>query len=624
MPLGNPGAVTEIYPKSDRLLVQVISIIRMNGRLRFSPTRLILLLVLCIILSAGLIAGYRALTYQALNELGVESRNRLTLFVSNLGGALAKYEHLPKLISSNPYVLDALLQRHSPQLDATNLYLESVADSSGASDVYLMDKAGLTIAASNWNLDRSFIGNNYSFRPYYQTAITGEAGRYFALGIQSQQRGYYFSYPVHSENKLVGVIVVKINLANIEAAWSDRGDDFIVTDDNGIVFLSTQADWTYKSIRKIESEKLEQILLSRQYRDQPVQRLDFIDIEDLGDAGSRVKLTHKPGSKAINYLHLKIPMPDAGWTVHILSKTKSVRSTVVLRASLAGFGLLIVLLLVTLYAVNRQRRLALQGSTELLEQRVQRRTRELENEVEERKKAEQTLRDTQAELIQAAKLAGLGQMSAGISHELNQPLTAIRNYSENAQRLLERKQVEAAVGNLEEISELTGRMASIISQLRGFSRKSSGDHSRVSIDQSVDQALSMFKREIESSEVGVLARIDPELSVTTDPLLLNQVLVNLISNAIQAMASVKARQIEINAGIRNSGIVISISDTGPGIPANVIENVFDPFFTTKEVGLGLGLGLSISYRIMESLGGKIEVTNSTAGGAHFELYLPNE
>ena len=181
------------------------------------------------------------------------------------------------------------------------------------------------------------------------------------------------------------------------------------------------------------------------------------------------------------------------------------------------------LLLVTLYLVNRQRRLALQGSTELLEQRVQRRTRELENEVEERKKAEQTLRDTQAELIQAAKLAGLGQMSAGISHELNQPLTAIRNYLENARRMLEHRQVEAATGNLNEISELTGRMANIISQLRGFSRKSSGEHSQVSIAQSIDQALSMFRREIESSQIDVQARTDPELSVVTDPRLLNQV-----------------------------------------------------------------------------------------------------
>lgn len=280
------------------------------------------------------------------------------------------------------------------------------------------------------------------------------------------------------------------------------------------------------------------------------------------------------------------------------------------------------LLLVTLYLVNRQRRLALQGSTELLEQRVQRRTRELENEVEERKKAEQTLRNTQAELIQAAKLAGLGQMSAGISHELNQPLTAIRNYSENARRMLERKQVEAATGNLNEISELTGRMANIISQLRGFSRKSSGEHSQVSIAQSIDQALSMFRREIESSQIDVQARTDPELSVVTDPLLLNQVLVNLFSNAIQAMASVKTRHIEIDAHNHGQGIVISISDTGPGIPPNVIENIFDPFFTTKEVGLGLGL--SISYRIMESLGGKIEVANIATGGARFELYLPNE
>jgi two-component system C4-dicarboxylate transport sensor histidine kinase DctB len=136
--------------------------------------------------------------------------------------------------------------------------------------------------------------------------------------------------------------------------------------------------------------------------------------------------------------------------------------------------------------------------------------------------------------------------------------------------------------------------------------------------------MGLFRREIESSHVEVESRIDPDLSVITDPLLLNQVLVNLFSNAIQAMAAVETHEIEIDARNQDHGIVISISDTGPGIASNVIENIFDPFFTTKEVGLGLGLGLSISYRIMESLGGRIEVANNATGGARFELYLPDE
>lgn len=578
------------------------------------------------LITLGIALGwaYRALTYQALNELENESRNHLTLFVTNLRGALANYEHLPELISTSPYVLDAL-QHHTPQqIGLTNKYLETVVNTQGASDVYLMDSNGLTIAASNWNLNRTFVGQNFNFRPYFQSAIKGEAGRYFALGTTSLQRGYYFSYPVYQGANIEGVIVIKIDLADIESAWSDRGNHFIVTDDDGIVFLTTQTHWTYKSIGKIGAERMREINLSRRYADKKIQRLPFQELELLDPSATLVAIKIEPESKANTYLHLQQNMAKAGWTVHLLSDTNSVNKTVALRATLAGFGVLIVLLLVSLYIVNRQRRLALQGSTELLEQRVQQRTGELETEIDERKKAEQNLRDTQAELIQAAKLAGLGQMSAGISHELNQPLTAIRSYSKNAQRMLERNQVENVSENLDEIVVLTQHMANIITQLRGFSRKSGGDRSRVSINQAVDQALGMFRREIEKNQVSVEININPDLSVITDHLLLNQVLVNIFSNAIHAMESTSVRQISINADSLPDGISLDIGDTGPGISDSVIENIFDPFFTTKEVGLGLGLGLSISYRIMESLGGKIGVTNYAEGGARFELYLPHE
>lgn len=577
-----------------------------------------------VILGTTLSWGYRALTVQALNELENESSNRLTLFVSNLKGTLANFEHLPKLISANPYVLNALQQPVKQQVGVINRFLQSVVNTQGASDVYLMNSEGLTVAASNWNLERSFVGQNFNFRPYFQTAIKGEAGRYFALGTTSLQRGYYFSHPVYQGDRVAGVIVIKIDLADIEAAWSDRGNHFIVTDDDGIVFLTTHAGWTYKSIRTINPDRMRDIKLSRRYAEKTIQRLPYEEIETLSQGVTLVEIKDEPKSGANTYLHLQQNMVKAGWTVHLLSNTDTVQGTVVLRATLGGSGALIVLLLVTLYVVNRQRRLALQGSTELLERRVQQRTRELESEIDERKKAEQNLRDTQGELIQAAKLAGLGQMSAGISHELNQPLTAIRNYSKNAQRMLERKQIENASRNLGEIVELTQHMAGIISQLRGFSRKSVGDRTRVSIDKAIDQALSMFRREIEKNQISVRMNLNPELTVVTDNLLLNQVLVNVFSNAIHAMASATIRQISIDAVNRPDGVTISIGDSGPGIPARVIENVFDPFFTTKEVGLGLGLGLSISYRIMESLGGKIEVANCAESGARFELYLPHD
>ncbi|MCP4491688.1 MAG: sensor histidine kinase [Gammaproteobacteria bacterium] len=541
--------------------------------------KLITLISAMVILVICMIWGFYAIQRQALFELGDESQNRLILFVSNLNGTLAKYEHLPRLISNNRFLLSALGSSNASQIEAGNRYLQDVVETSGASDAYLMNAKGLTVAASNWDLDRSFVGKNFSFRPYFQVAIGGEPGQYFALGTTSQQRGYYFSYPVYYDSAIAGVVVIKINLGNIEAAWSDRGNHFLVTDDDGIVFLSTRSDWTYRSILQISSARLREVEASRRYAGEEILPLN---ISLLGDLEENLNLVKINQPEFVSYLHLQHSMPKAGWTVHLLTDSQSIRDTLVLRATSAALGVLIILLLVSLYLVNRQRRLALQGSTELLEKRVKKRTLELQSQIEERNKAEQTLRDTQAELIQAAKLAGLGQMSAGISHELNQPLTAIRNYVDNAQGLLERNQLESVRENLVEVKELTQRMADIISQLRGFSRKSSGEQSRLSVEDSIEQAISMFHREIAENSIQLSRFIETGLSVATDPVLLNQVLVNLLSNAIQAMMEVDQPKLDISASRANDTLLLVISDTGPGISEQVVDNIFDPFFTTYD------------------------------------------
>jgi two-component system C4-dicarboxylate transport sensor histidine kinase DctB len=586
----------------------------------------IIALIITLLTGLGLKLLYRELNTQALDELGQESHKNLILFASSLDGTLGAYEHLPKLISDHPLLADILNNPDPKRIALTNRLLVKVSTTSRATDVYLMDIKGLTIAASNWDLPRSYIGKNFGFRPYFKDAIKQGDGRYFALGTTSLQRGYYFSHSVKLENKFAGVIVVKINLADIEKAWSDRGDHFLITDEDGIIFLSTNPTWTYQSIHPIPQSRLDEIKQSRRYAGKFIQPLKIQAIKNLKTSTATLDI-HETGKKSSRqYLHHQQSMPGAKWTIHILTATDRVYDTVILRTSLASFTLLILVLLISLYAVNRQRRLALQGSTELLEQRVLSRTKDLEIEIEERRKAEQNLRDTQSELIQTAKMAGLGQMSAGISHELNQPLTAIRGFSENAQRMLDRNLLEPAQNNLAEIDLLTQKMAAIIGQLRGFSRKSSGERILVSIPESIDQALGMFHRDIDSTTLEVSVIVDPDLSVVTDPLLLNQVLVNIIGNGIQAMVLVDKPRVTIVATLLQSavaqeGILIRICDIGSGIADTVIDNIFDPFFTTKDVGLGLGL--SISYRIMESLGGNITVANEDAVGSCFELYLPN-
>ena len=389
----------------------------MPGQPSSRITQLILLPIITTVLIGGLILGFYAINHQALLELGEESKNRLTLFISNLNGSLAKYEHLPRLIALNAKLSNTLIYKDAVRVMAANQFLQSVVTATGASDAYLMDVDGLTVAASNWQQPYSFVGKNFSFRPYFRTALEGRPGRYFALGTTSLQRGYYFSHPVRLHDEIAGVVVVKINLAEIETAWTDRGHHFLVTDEDGIVFLSTKPEWTYKSIRKISDERMQEVVQSRRYIEEQIGILPVKPITELGDGLRYVNITDMADGG--EFLHLSSKMEQAGWTVNLLSDTASIEDSLILRATLAGSGALIALLLISLYLVNRQRRLALQHSTLLLEKRVLKRTEELRNEIEERKKAEQTLRDTQSELIQAAKLAGLGQMSAGISHELN-------------------------------------------------------------------------------------------------------------------------------------------------------------------------------------------------------------
>lgn len=248
----------------------------------------------------------------------------------------------------------------------------------------------------------------------------------------------------------------------------------------------------------------------------------------------------------------------------------------------------------------------------------------LSDEIEERRRAEANLRQTQDELIQAAKLAVLGQLAAGINHELNQPLAAIRAYGENARRFLALSRYDQADANLEQIVELTERMADISAQLRQFSRKSSERQETISVQACIDYALRLFQSRLREGNINIILDWpDETLWVKGDLVRLEQVLVNLIGNALQAMKTSPSPQLTLGAHIHQQQVIISVSDNGPGIPEEHLGHIFEPFFTTKAPGSGLGLGLSISSRIMDDLGGKLQVVNQREGGARFTITLPH-
>ncbi|SFU54321.1 sensor histidine kinase [Halomonas korlensis] len=584
---------------------------------------------------------------QALQSLQQDAENELRLSAEGLVGHLSRHEYLPRLLASREGVKRFLSNPGDLDPMPLNLLLDRFRAIAGVSDIYLLDRNADTLAASNWHRPDTFIGQNYAFRSYYQDAIAGRHGRFFGLGVQSRERGYYFSAPVWLDDTAPdatpdGVLVIKILLDTVENNWADQEAELLVTDQDAVIFMASHPELRMRALYPLSEGTHASLRDTRRYADQPLTPSGIRVLEPRGDASRLVGFDQGPLA-AGSYLSLSRPLDTFGWDMHILKPLTPVFRAQWLSALLAG-GLYGVVMLgggigwqrlrlrrEREQFAERERRTLAQARDEL-ERNVQRRThdlvetnRRLSDEIDERRHAEERLRQTRDELIQAAKLAVLGQLAAGINHELNQPLAAIRAYAENARTFLERERPEAVAGNLEQIVELTSRMADISAQLRQFSRKSGDRPSAVSVSACFDYALRLFQTRLRDAAVTVKRHWpEEEVWVHADPVRLEQVLVNLIGNALQAMADTPepclCLSIERDAG----QVTIGVADNGPGIAKAHLAKVFEPFFTTKSRGSGLGLGLSISSRIIDDLGGRLVATNRDGGGALFSIVLPRD
>jgi len=606
--------------------------------------------ILAVIALIGAIAGVvlwqtAAISRQiTLDQIEQRGRNTLDLLVENLRGDLEKFRYLPRVLSTDP-VLVAALKRPDDTVFVTrsNAELTRVSDVSGASDVYLMDAAGLTIAASNWDAERTFVGKNFRYRPYFQQAMDGQLGRYFALGTTSGERGYYFAHPVRdpiplNSGPVIGAVVVKLPVGHHEESWARLDSEVIVVDEMGVVFMSTRPDWRYSTLQPLTDETLAAIRESRQYGSQVLRTLETerTDPQPTGrfllDVDDRAVAT---GGSSENFLVVEEEIGEAGWRVMLLSGTQDVQSQV--RTAVAVAAALLTSLAMAAAALHQRRRrlserIAVQerANTEL-ERRVQERTEDLMKanvdllrEVAERTRAEDAVRQTQASLVQATKLAALGQMSAGLSHELNQPLAAIRSYADNAKGFMDRGRVEQAIRNLVEISGLTDRMARIIRNLRTYSREEPVELRPVSVNAAIEESLALLRQRIDTDQVEIVKDLPAEdVLVVAGAVRLQQVFVNLISNALDAMQESDVRRIAITVreNLDGKSVLVDVADSGQGISADEIEKLFDPFYSTKEVGKGMGLGLSITYGLVNQFGGTIEAANREEGGAVLSLSL---
>ncbi|MFT6926455.1 MAG: two-component system C4-dicarboxylate transport sensor histidine kinase DctB [Psychromonas sp.] len=583
--------------------------------------RITLLLIFFYFLTLALSANW--LWQFSYGRLVEANQQQLERFSGHLENQLERFAYIPQLLSRQGILIDSLkVANNSAQQNITNHHLQSINNIIGASDTYLLDANGKTIAASNWSKSTSFIGHNFAFRPYFQQAMNDQRGHYFALGLTSGQRGYYFSYPVKYAAEILGVVVIKMDLSSIEKAWSGKEQHFIVTDKNHIIFISSETAWLFHSMAPLSETLKNEILNSRRYLSNEIKSLSFTGSLDKSPALLRLNADAQAGKR---YLSLSQTLKNVDWQVRVLTPTTSLLINITMLIVFVSLFYLLLYLVHILIGQKQSRykeQVLLQAKAkQQLEFQVMHRTSALHAEIDERRKAERALRDTQKELIQSAKLAVLGQLSASISHELNNPLAAIRSYAENAVTFLDLGKKDKVSNNLTRITYLTDRMAKISSQLKAFARKSDGELSMISLQPVLLASYELVKPQLKASQVLLEMDLpDKPVQVKAEPIQLEQIVVNLLSNAIQAMEECQEKHITITLTVDDQQARVEVLDIGTGIKQSDLTLLFEPFFTTKESGLGLGL--SISQQIIKNMHGEIWAENRRDQGAKFCISLP--
>lgn len=572
-----------------------------------------------------LAAAYAYRLQAGLDELSIHAGQRLALASASLNAELQRFESLPVALALHPS-LRALLARPADAagVAATNVLLADIAARTGAAQLYVMAPSGETLAANNWQTPGSLVGQNYAFRPYFQDALAGRAGMFFAVGATTGIPGFFIAHPVRAEGHVAGVAAVKVELAPLEATWAASGEALMVVDRHGVVALSSDPAWKFGTLTPLSGESRRELAQTRQYYSAALEPLTMRWID-----AQRVLLDGH------EYVVQERSLTWGDWRMLMLADVAPVRAAARGWALATGLALC-VLGVGALYWRQRARRLRERLAAQVtLERTVAERTADLARsnqqllrEIDERGAAEHKLRGAQQALIEANRLAALGQMAAGVVHELNQPLSAIRGFAGNGLTFLERGQSLPVKDNLQQIIGLVERMARLTAQLKVFaSRQSSSLQRQAAGPTRASEAIAT----VANWFAARLARAGVRLEVTADavdlPLeaqALEQILSNLIGNALDALAERGAGTITVRACRLGGARVLEVEDDGPGIPEAVRERITQPFFTTKPLGQGLGLGLPIVIDLVEAAGGGFEIGPGAAGGTLARARWPDD
>lgn len=604
--------------------------------LRFLLKSLPSLVLLALALGGGWVMASRML----LTEAEREGRHRAEMHAANLGATLEQYRYLPYVLALNQDILNLLADPRNPRrVEALNRYLEQVNRQSRTSALFIVNVDGIALASSNWMSPYSFVGNSYAFRPYFQQALAGQSGSFYGIGSTSREPGYFLSWPVLSGRRVVGVAVVKVSLAPLEEAWRKGAEPVLVSDRHGVAFLSANPDWKFATLQPLPPTVRRQIDATRQYLGAKLHPFALLQPH----TGWRQQAWLAPDSErkllAGRYLQIRQTLPQTGWTLTLLVDMHGRNLTLLaIMSTLLASGL--GLLTLWHYWRLRLRRLreqlaaqqALQQAHDQLERKVAERTRDLalsntqlSAEIRERIQTENSLRITRGQLAEASKLAALGQMAAGVAHEINQPLAALRAFADNAVTLLQRGRSDAASDNLGQISQLVERIAHITRDLKTFARRHRGPLGQTNPLSALQDTLTLLQPALREARVALELDLPPRCpDIACDAIGLEQVFTNLLGNAIDAMRPQPQGRLEISLLHKAGMLEFRLRDHGPGIADADLPHLFEPFYSTKPRGQGLGLGLAIVQEIVEQSGGRIEAGNHPEGGACFIINWPCE
>lgn len=569
---------------------------------------------LAILLAAGLgLAQWAA--GRAGAQADIEARQNARAHASLLESELQKFRLLPRVLSEFPDVRTGLADKSDAASRRLDRELEQLAARTDAAVIYVIDAGGTTVAASNWRAPTSFVGENYRFRPYFQGAMRNGEAELFALGTVSGRPGLYLARRVDVGGRQLGVIVVKVEFDKLESRWADSSATTIVTDAEGVIVMTSERGWRFRSFDAISAAKQKRLRETRSYgaaRLDPLPvRRDGNDLEIGPDryreASERVSL---PGST----LRLLQPAGPA-----LASANATARVAFLVLLILVGAAIVTLLRLV-------ERQTLRQAAHEALEREVAARTQDLRGANDELRLASERQHETdrryraaREELAQASRLGSIGQITAGVAHEINQPIAAIRTFAENSLRYLEREQPDKARGNLDTIVELTARVGAITNELRNFARRKPTPLGPVAVQSAVDGTLLLIGDRLRAQGIALDVAIENPAAVAhADRVRLEQVLVNLLQNAADAVHEVKEPRIALHTHGADP-VHIDVCDNGPGVPAELLPQLFTPFVTGRPDGLGLGL--AIASDIMAEFGGSLVLVASPLGGAGFRLTL---